>query len=455
MDPLSTSPRHIVRSIGGAARKLGSGAFVDQGIISGLNFLTFLILARWLPSDTFGVYVLAFSALMFFQTFQHALVTRAHNVLGARRTGNDFESFTRTALALVSGGAAIGAVLLAVLAFFFEILGWNAWAGATVGLAVVLFPWLVQDAIRRFLYTANRIAAATINDAVSFVLQFAGIVALFSLGAEGSVLMVMGILGASSLAAVLVGLFQLGRKIWSMPDRTAFVADTRAVWHYGKWLSSGELVGWIGQNGNTWLIGGLLGAPLVAGYRAASYVTNLLNPIDLAVSNYLPVHASRVLDAQGRKGMIRWLTRRGLLLSVPYALLAIGISVFAFEMLDLFYDDRYVTELLALVLIISVWARFGGFVVNFLRLGLMVAERTVPVFVSQIIGLVVFAILSTVLISTMGILGAPLGRIALHLVVGAYLLRQLTRDALPKPADRTVSSTSVSPSLLTTTEAGR
>jgi len=452
---LNPSPRHIVRSIGSAARKIGSGAFVDQGIISGFNFLTFLILARWLPSETFGVYVLAFSALMFFQTFQHALVTRAHNVLGANRTGGDFNSFTRTALALVVGGAATAVVLLGLMAWVFTTLGWSSWAGATAGLAVVLFPWLIQDAMRRFLYTADRILAATVNDTVSYVLQFAGIVALFWLDVSGSVFLVMAILGASSLAAVLVGLIQLGRDVWSIPDWKSFARDTRSVWHFGKWLSSGELVGWIGQNGNTWLIGGLLGAPLVAGYRAASYVTNLLNPIDLAVSNHLPVQASRILEAEGRRGMIQWLRRRGLLLCIPYALLAVGISLFAFEMLDLFYDERYVTDLLALVLIVTVWARFGGFVVNFLRLGLMVTERTVPVFVSQIIGLIIFAIVSTILISTLGIVGAPLGRIALHLIVGAYLWRELSRNSISSAAGNSAADSSVPSPIFASTEAAR
>jgi len=407
---------------------MGSGAFVDQGIISGLNFLTFLVLARWLPSETFGAYVLAFSALMFLQTFQHALVTRAHNVLGARRNGSDYLSFTRTALSLVTGGGVAGAGLLVLMALLFDLLGWVAWAGATAGLAIVIVPWLVQDAIRRFLYTADRIGAATINDAVSYVLQFAGIVALFWTGVSGSVFIVFCLLGVSSLAAVLVGLFQLGRAVWSIPDRSTFIRDTRSVWHYGKWLSSGELVGWIGQNGKTWLIGGLLGAPLVAGYRAASYVTNLLNPIDLAVSNQLPVKASRIYARDGHAAMLSWLLRHGAMLCLPYALVAIGITFFAGDLLELFYDERYTTDLLALVLIVTVWARFFAFVVNFARLGLMAAERNMPIFVSQILGLIIFAIVSTILISSMGIVGAPLGRIVLHTIAGLYLAHRLTSN---------------------------
>ena len=440
---MKQSPLHIIRSLGGAARKAGSGAFVDQGIISGLNFLTFLVLARWMPVDAFGAYVLAYSGLMFFQSFQHALVTRAHNVLGARRKGSDYQTFTQSVLALVTGGAFIVGSFLGLIAVVFWLFGLPGWAGALAGLAVASAPWLIQDAIRRLLYTSERIGAATINDAVSYILQFGAILWLYLSGAQGSVFLVLGVLGASSLVAVLAGLAQLGSALLTRPDRNSFLENTRAVWHYGKWLSSGELVGWIGQNGNTWLIGGLLGAPLVAGYRAATYVTNLFNPFDLAVSNYLPVKAARVLEEDGHSGMIRWLRRSALLLCVPYVMLATGITFFSFELLGLFYDARYTTELLALVLIISVWARFSGFLVNFFRLGLMAAERTVPVFISQIIGLIVFAVVSTALISWIGIAGAPLGKIAVQVVVGAFLARKLLHDGR---AERLAPAATLNPS---------
>lgn len=335
-------------------------------------------------------------------------------------------------LALVTGGSLAIGVLLGLMAVLFWWLDAATWAIASAGLAIATTPWLIQDALRRLLYTADRIGAATVNDAVSYLLQFGVITGLFFTGTEGSVLMVFCVLGGSSLIAVLVGIFQLGSSVTNVPDRSSFLEDSRAVWHYGKWLSSGELVGWIGQNGNTWLIGGLLGAPLVAGYRAATYVTNLLNPLDLAVSNYLPVKAARVLKESGHGPMIGWLTRHAFLLSLPYLLIATTITIWSADLLGLFYDARYSTDLLALVLIISVWARFMGFMTNFLRLGLMAAERTVPVFISQVIGLVVFAIVSTVLISWMGIAGAPLGKMAVHLVVGAFMARQMFDSGLSR-----------------------
>lgn len=423
---------HIRPFVRSAVRSNGISAFVDQGIISGFNFLTFLLLARWMPSVEFGTYVLAFSVLMFLQTMQHALLTRAHNVLGARKRGSDYATFSRTVLLLVVTGAGAISMLAIGIWAIFDLAGAAAWAAAAAGIALAVGPWLIQDAIRRLLYTAERIPAAAINDAVSYVLQAGAVAWLFFSGFEATLPMVFGVLGASSAVAAIVGWIQVRPALrQAHRGRGRFLVHTRAIWSYGKWLSSGELVGWIGQNGNTWLIGGLLGAPVVAGYRAATYVTNLLNPFDLAVSNYLPVRASRILHDGGPGALRSWLLRKALLLGIPYAMLAVGISAASFWMLDLFYDARYVSGLLALVLTLSVWARFLSFLVGFARVALMAAERNVPIFFAQTLGLILFALFSTTAISAAGMAGAPIARIALQLVIGLYLVQHVRKLTSP------------------------
>ena len=431
----------ITTFVKSAARKNGASAFVDQGIISGFNFLTFILLARWMETSAFGVYVLAFSALMFVQTIQHALVTRAHNVLGVRLSGAAFHRFSRSVVVMTAAVALLSMLVAGGFALGFYALDLSQWTTPTIGIGIALFPWLIQDAIRRMLYTSHRVGAAAVNDFLSYGLQAAIVGFLFFRGEAGSVLTVFIALGASSLIASLYGLFQLRAlfKGWAL-SFNAFREDLATVWQYGKWLSTGEFVGWLGQNGHTWLIGGLLGAPLVAGYRAATYVTNLLNPFDLAVSNYLPVRASRILHEDGKRAMLTWLSKQALILALPYAVIAAGISLASFRLLDLFYDARYATGLLALVLSITVWGRFLGFIFGFARIGLMATERTFPILISQILSLVIFASVSTVMISWLGIVGAPLARIVLHVVVGFYLT-----NALLGEKRQTKTTTSASP----------
>jgi len=420
----------IVTSVRSAALKNGASAFVDQGIISGFNFATFILLARWMDTSHFGVYVLAFSGLMFVQTIQHSLITRAHNILGVRLGKDEYESFSRSVLLMSIALALSVVVITLLLALTFSSIGLDGWLIPTIGVGVAALPWLVQDSFRRILYTSQRVRAAAANDFVSYGLQ-AGLVAfLFFTGGDSNILTVFTILAASSLAACAVGVFQLRTLFsgWTI-SLPAVRKDIATVWNYGKWLSTGEFVGWIGHNGHTWLIGGLLGAPLVAGYRAASYVTNILNPFDLAVTNYLPVEASRILHDEGRSAMLSWLGRQAIILALPYALIAAGISLSSLWLLDVFYDARYVTGLLALILSIKAWSRFLGFMVNFVRIGLMAAENNLPIFISQAISLVLFAVMSTALISWMGIIAAPIARIAIESVIGLYLMNSLMSEA--------------------------
>ena len=410
-----------------ATRKNGASALVDQGIISGLNLLTFLMLARWMPSDTFGIYVLAFSIILFAQTIQHALITRAHNVIGASMEAHDFGPFTRSVLLLV-GVFSIVLVALALLIWIpLEIWTSTDVSEAALGLAIALVPWLLQDAVRRVFYSSERIKSAAWNSFISYSLQATGVIIMMRLSLQSSQVLVFSVMGFSSLAAAMVGLFQLRKDLFNHPlEFDAVKEDAKRLWTFGKWLTTGELVGWMGQNGNTWIIGALMGAPLVAAYRAATYITNLLNPLDLAVSNYLPVKAAQIHRSEGKEALLSWIRKMTLTLCVPYAVLVAGISLGSYQLLDLFYDERYVSDLLALVLTIAAVSRLFAFAASFFRLGLMAEENTRPILSSQFLALVLYSILGTAMIAWLGIAGAPLARIGLYTVVGLFLYRALS-----------------------------
>ena len=412
----------------GASRSNGLGAFVDQGIISGLNLATFLVLARWMPIDLFGVYVLAYSIVLFAQTLQHALVTRAHNVLSASFDKSAYSNFTRSVLWLVLGLVIAVTLLTAAVATLSWSMDWLTLKEASFGLLLVLLPWMLQDAVRRILYSSERIQAAAANSAISYGLQISLIATMWLLGLDASLWMVFGAMGLSSVIAAGVGLWHMRSVLANSESSVHWRKHLTEMWTYGKWLTSGEIVGWLGQNGNTWIIGALLGAPLVAGYRAATYITNLLNPFDLAVSNYLPVKAAKILEKSGPEVFEEWLKKAALWLLMPYGIVVLGICVGSYALLDLFYDDRYVSDLLALVLSVAAISRWIGFAASFPRLGLMANRSTKIIFQSQVLAMAVYAVMGTAFIAGMGILGAPIARVFLHSVIGLYLGRALHKN---------------------------
>src|SRR6204780_3870303 len=52
----------------------GGLAIVDQGLISGSNFLLGILLARWLMPEQYGAYALAFSAFLLLSFLYHSLL---------------------------------------------------------------------------------------------------------------------------------------------------------------------------------------------------------------------------------------------------------------------------------------------------------------------------------------------------------------------------------------------
>lgn len=420
---------NIFASLNQITQKPGVQAVADQAIISGLNFLTFLLLARWMDVAAFGQYILAFSAVVFLQSIQHALLTRAHNVLGANALKSDeYQALTRITFQLVVGFSAVSTMIFVGLGLLVSAFNLAAWSEAFFALAIVSIPWLIQDAVRRVLYTSERIGSAVVNNFICYGSQVLLFVVLFASDFPITITLVFVVLGASSLLASVVGVWQLKNTFSGFFSIDAsFRQTTSKIWNFGKWLVSGECIGWVGQNGSTWIIGAFMGAPLVAGYRASTYVTNLLNPLDLSISNFIPVKAAKIASEKGRPAMLKWLKEQALLYCTLYAVLVLGISIGSIYLLDLFFDARYVTELFALVLAISAVGRFMGFVANFSRLGLIATENTRSIMVSQILSLAVFGTVSIGLIAWLGITGAPLARIVLHMVVGAYLTSTLLK----------------------------
>lgn len=60
----------------------GSLALLDQGLVSGSNFLIAILLARWLNRDAYGAYAMGFSIFILLYGFQNAFLLEPMSVFG-------------------------------------------------------------------------------------------------------------------------------------------------------------------------------------------------------------------------------------------------------------------------------------------------------------------------------------------------------------------------------------
>src|SRR5260221_1136532 len=153
---------------------------LDQGLVSSVNFLAIILLARTLVPTEFGYFILAFTILQSAGTLQAALITRPHNVLGAIRSGREYANYSTTAVATQVGFTAALAVLAAIAAGLAYAAGFSR-ALLFLALVPALVGWQLQELGRRMLYTEGRFAAAFANDLVSYGGQAAALIVLWQL----------------------------------------------------------------------------------------------------------------------------------------------------------------------------------------------------------------------------------------------------------------------------------
>lgn len=410
--------RGVVRRVLGKLRGIG-WALADQCFVSAGNFFTIYLFARHLRTADFGVFMLAYTGLLLLTSMQGAFLIQPHNVLAAALPQGQYRRFTGAVMFIqVCFCAAIGAAL--GLAGW---LIWHAWSPAAgsvlIALAAAVVPWLAQEFVRRVLYTRGESRAAAQNDFVTYGLQLAGAFMLTIWWAElASAQTALAVLGGSSLAGALLGLWQLrGHVRFGRGSLVSLARTWHEVWHFGKWLIGQNTLVWFGVQGHTWIVGLLLGTEQVGLYRAAIHLANVMNVVRQASISYLPSRGSLAYHNRGAAGLSQWTTKAWwwlLATLLPFGVVLIG---FPGRVLELAYGDRYATPELALILALSALGQCIQFSKYPFDIGLLALRQTKAIFYIHLIPVALLFTTGITLIYFLGILGAPLSAVLIGLLL--------------------------------------
>ncbi len=434
-----------------------AAGLIDQGIVSVVNFLTVILLARYLPLAEFGLFMVAHTILLLLTGLQNALVAQPHNILGAQRSGHDYARLTVVLGVMQLLGSTALALLIAGAGVLWSFTGSANYAHVAYALALVVPAWMAQEFVRRALYTQGDIVAAGLNNFISYGLQLVGIViVVLSLGdVAPTPVNALLALGASSLVASAFGLMQLHTRISPHPSRNdrllrhfvdPFMTTARETWRLSKWLVAQQGIAWLGASGHGLLLTALLGPAAFGIYRAAYQVVNLLNPLRQAAINHLPSKTARVFAEQGVAALGRWSMSTTLALTIPFALCALAIVLGAKPIAALMFGSALNTHTLpeaTLQLIVALGAL--SYTLNFARApidyAVLVAGGARAIFL-RTLWLNAFVVTGGILlILGFGIAGVVLSELitallaaALTARVYAALLRPSSNDS-PSPAN--------------------
>lgn len=282
---------------------------LDQGAVSGGNFLTTLLLARTLDRDHYGTFSLLFLTLFAINTCHSSLVVYPLTLAVSRSPLAHVPRLTGEALTQALTLAPFLAIVLWVATLKLHTLA------LLPALLLAMLFWQLQETARRSLLAHRRARAAFFPDALAYFGQAALIALLHTRNLHTIFLIVAA---TSALAAALQ--FTLLRPTL----HTAFVASHfLSAWNLGRYTLAANVLTMAALQIPAWTLELTSGRASVAGYQAILNLVGIANPIIFSLSNLLIpaiARASLISTAEARQTMGRNGLRFGALLLPPFLL---------------------------------------------------------------------------------------------------------------------------------------
>lgn len=311
--------------------------FADQAMVSGCNFLTGILLARFLGPVNFGIFVLLYSVLLYANTVQAAVILSPMLSVAPQYPEPRRHAYLNSIFTLqIASSIFVAACVIAFGFSYARLQGFPALEKNLFALSAAVVAFQLQDWLRRYYFVEEREGAAFFNDAVSYGGQVVILIMLSSRDLLDVGTSFWAIAGTSTVA-VAIGLATERLKPVFRDARESL----RTGWKTGRdYLIAGQLQ-WLGSQGVLLVGGSYLGPQVVGGIRATQNIVGPINILFLVMENVISVRAARLFASGGRRGLIAYLKKVTLLGAVTLAPILAVIAFFAAELMRLLYGEAY------------------------------------------------------------------------------------------------------------------
>lgn len=419
--PFPTKVLRIKATLLGSTARKGYISLVDQALVSGVNFLTALILARYMTSSDYGVFVLAFGVYLLANNVQMALITTPMTVLSAPLDEKQLRGYL-SSLGLIQiafGGIITAGLLILVVVLYFLSFG-PVVLSTFLGMALAVFAFQGQAFFRRVLFARIRPEGAFLNDMVSYGLQLTGMITLYKWGIlSGRNAFI--VIGLTSGMAIIVGLWHC-RKYFSLHFSLGSVLHEN--FNYGKWMLLGFLSQWVSSQSYLFIVAAFLSTAATGVFDACLKILAVTNILLLGMDNFVVPVAAKKLETEGVGKMKSIMNSVYIAGGVIMAICCAIAAIFAENLLKLFYAQQYaghgkLVMLFALLYFIAFFNRPPA-------MGLKALKKPHKIFHGNLIAAVITVVTVIPLVKYYGIYGACIGMIltqAVWLIAFSYFYR--------------------------------
>jgi O-antigen/teichoic acid export membrane protein len=398
----------------------------DQGLVSGVNFLSTILLARFLGIEDFGRFTLAWTVVLFANSLQHGAIIQPMLSIGPKLTEAEAPAYYGAVIVqqVVAAAIAFAAVFIGVEASAVILPDWEI-GGLAVPLAVALLAGQAQDFLRRYLFVRGRTVSAAVNDGIRYLGQLVLLYVVANVFSAGlTVPTALWIFAAAAILATVHGVLRLEKLTWS----TEVLRQTiRRHWHVAKWLLPSQLMHWTTAQAFIIMAGAVLGAATVGMLRAAQAIVGVVHILYLGMENFATIHAAQAFHRQGSGALHHYLKSLTWKAGSAVLLLLVLINVNATSITRLMFGADY-PELGPLLLAFSI-IYFVALLNIILGVWALAIESTKVVFVSLATMTAVTVVAAYPLVVFGGVAGALTGSFLVAFIRAGILFTALSRKA--------------------------
>lgn len=386
-------------------------ALADQAIVSGTNFLTNVMLARFMGLREFGVFVLAWMSVIFVNSLQTALIISPMMSVGPKQDESDrpryFGAVVFQEMVLVLFCFVLVLVALTVSSDLFPHRNLRSLA---LPLAVSAFAYQMQDFVRRYFFSTHQGRHALVDDALSYLPQLPILLLIHRAGHLNSA-MALWVMAGTSIVGMVVGWFWVEAIEF---DWHWIKSVSVRHWKVSRWLTGSALMTWTSSNLFLLAAPAYYGASAAGALKAAQNLMGVTHVWFQGLENVVPVESARRLRQGGITGMLAYtrsiVFKWGGLTLFFAVLMAVAPGfwlriVYGPEMVQ--YGD--ILRLYALLYVIV-------FMGSPLRAALQAIEFTSPIFWSYLAMTIAAFVFAVPMAKWLGLNGTMLGLVATQML---------------------------------------
>jgi len=343
MDTATVKQLETGSFFGRLARWVSKGglAILDQGLISGSNFLVSILLARWLMPDQYGAYAIAFGIYMMLSLVYQSLVLEPFGVFGGSVFSSNLRGYVRTLVAIhIALSVTIFSALVISWAVSHRISSGSEVTGALAGIAFAS-PCLMLFALaRRCFYVELSPAPAAAGAFIYSAVVLAGLYVVYQ-RALLSPFVAFLLLGSGALVTGIVLMFGVQWKLSGAGPAPSVREAWGRHWRYGRWALAATIAGWLPSYIYFPLLSSFTGMAESGQLKALMNLTLPFEQMRGALVMLVLPYAARIAGQNGKAGArvlgnrLTWASAIG---AVMYWAVIIPTQRPLFHLL---YSDRY------------------------------------------------------------------------------------------------------------------